>query len=123
LKEYKRRQLIQSTHNNLSEKKGGLDINFVLSVFKEMRAGSKKPFQRAINNFNLMQNVKKKDHGQPNMRSKSTDINDEDNIDEKEFMSKGEERKRNKSSNRVTNNDSNNIHQIKKQKYYQVIRP
>ena len=125
LKEYKRRQLIQTSHNNFTEK-NGIDFNFVLSAFKNSMKDSKKPFQRVINNFNLLQNAKnnkKKLEDNKKLRSKSTDTADNiQDIKKDRNVSKPqkESKVRNKSSNRAKVYDSNNIHQIKMKKFHQV---
>jgi hypothetical protein len=123
LKEYKRRQLIQNTHNNFAEK-NGLDFSFILSAFKNTMKDSKKPFQRSINNFNLLQNAKKnkkRKNEEKKIRSKSTDTIDNLNeISKTKLKADKNEKSRNKSSNKVKNYDSNNIHHIKMKKFHQV---
>ena len=125
LKEFKRRQLIQSSHNNFTEK-NGIDINFVLSAFKNSTKDGKTPFKRSINNFNLLQNKSKKNNVDENrkLRSKSNDINLENLPDTKKDRNVSKPQKdlktRNKSTNKAGIYDSNNIHQIKLKKFKDV---
>lgn len=124
LKEYKRRQLIQNSHNNFTEK-NGIDLNFVLSAFKNTMKDNKKPFHRSINNFNLMQKVKNNKNldESKKLRSKSTEITDNlPEIKKDRNVSKPpkESKSRNKSTNKVNIHDNNNIHQIKLKKFHKV---
>ena len=122
LKEFKRRQLIQNSHNNFSEK-NGYDINFVLSAFKNSMKDSKTPYKRSINNFNLLQNKTKQKKIDENrkLRSKSNDTNLENLPETKKDRNVSKPQKevknRNKSTNKADIYDLNNIHQIKLKKF------
>jgi hypothetical protein len=123
LKEYKRRLLIQNSHNNFTEK-NGIDLNFVLSAFKNTMKDSKKPMQRSINNFNLMQKLKnnKKLDDSKKLRSKSFENdNGLESLKEMNASKPKNSKNRNKSTNKVSPLDNNNIHQIKLRKFHKVL--
>jgi len=120
------REIINNFHQKTIKKpeKNGLDFSFILSAFKNTMKDSKKPFQRSINNFNVLQNAKKnkkRKNEEKKIRSKSTDTIDNLNeISKTKLKADKNEKSRNKSSNKVKNYDSNNIHHIKMKKFHQV---